>query len=65
MPQAVISSVRQGRGCNMQPRRGRSKMSYPTEFKREVCRLAEEWNLKCGGKLQAKVHEKLLYKLSF
>ena len=64
MVQALISSVRSGRGRNLTPLRGRSKLAYPVEFKREVCRLADQFNLKYGGALQQKVHEKLHYKLS-
>ena len=64
MAQALISVVRQRQGRNLHPRRGRTKRSYPTQFKQEICRVADEFNLKCGGKLQAKVEEKLHCRLS-
>ena len=63
MAPAIISSVRQGRGRHLQPRRNAFKLAYPTECKREICRISEEFNIK-GVALQAAVHERLHYKIS-
>ena len=63
MVPALISAVRQGRGRHLQPRRGRVKQAYPTEFKREVCRLSEEFNIK-GLKLQDKIQDVLHFRIS-
>ena len=63
MVQALISSVRQGRGRHLQPRRNRHRLAYPTEFKREVCRIADEFGIK-GKALQLMVCERLHFTLS-
>ena len=63
MPPSLISAVRQGRGRHLQPIRNRKKSAYPVEFKRAVCRLAEEHEIK-GLRLRDKVEEVLHFRLS-
>ena len=63
MVPALVSSVRQGRGRHVQPRRNRFRLSYPTECKHEICRMSDEFNI-CGKLLPDKVWERLHYKIS-
>ena len=63
MPPALISAVRQGRGRHVQPHRNRFRLFYPTECKREICRISDEFQIR-GKPLQLKVWERLHYKIS-
>ena len=63
MAPTFISSVREGRGRHLQPHRNRYRLSYPTECKREICRLSDDFKIR-GKQLQEKVWQQLHYRIS-
>ena len=62
MAPSIISSVRHGCRRHLQHRRNAFKLAFPTECKREICRISEEFNVR-GVALKQKVHDRLHYKI--
>ena len=63
MAPPLVSVVRSGVRRHLQPRKGPVRVSNSIEFKREVCRIAEEERIK-GLRLQEVIQDRLHWKLS-